>query len=190
MGRERFIITDGDLIVVNGQIKLHCVDKKEATVSIFPDVEKDISITGGKLIEQSKRGIFSSYTVCPEAKEILCNVQKVSPAKVKISFNNKNFEGLKELYLRIDYTGDIGYAFIDGKLINDNFCNGASWEIGLMRFKEELIEKGMYLYISPIKQGAKVKVDSAMAARAEVVDKEIAEIHAIEFIPVYEVSMI
>ena len=88
-----------------------------------------------------------------------------------------------EVYLEVDYVGDVGYAFISGKLINDNFCNGTTWEIGLKRFEKEILEEKMYLYISPLKSGGIVKRDSAMAAVKEADVEEIAKILSIRVTP-------
>ena len=35
--------------------------------------------------------------------------------------------GLKDARLQLTYSGDIGQAFIDGRMISDNFANGAAW---------------------------------------------------------------
>ena len=33
------------------------------------------------------------------------------------------------MLLRVQYSGDIGHAFIDGQMIAGNFANGAVWDI-------------------------------------------------------------
>lgn len=38
--------------------------------------------------------------------------------------------------LQIDYQGDISTLFLDDVLISDNFCNGDTWEVGLMESKD------------------------------------------------------
>ena len=97
-----------------------------------------------------------------------------------IHFQPEVFDNVKELLIQIEYVGDIGYAFIDGELIHDNFCNNNTWEIGLHQHKQDLLAKGMYIYISPLKEGSFVQSDSPMAARAEVINKQIAEIKSIK----------
>ena len=96
-------------------------------------------------------------------------------------------EGCKDVLLRISYKGDIGHAFIDGKLVHDNFCNGAVWEIGLRDFSENLKEKDLTIYITPLKEGVNVNVESAMAARIEEVKKYMGDIRSVEAQPVYEI---
>ena len=43
-------------------------------------------------------------------------------------------QGLSNLFLRIDYRGDLARFYSDDKLLTDNFFNGEPWTIGLKRF--------------------------------------------------------
>ncbi len=115
---------------------------------------------------------------------------KVVNARAVINFQPEDFEGLKQLLLKVEYEGDVGYAFINGEMFHDNFCNGAAWEIDLMPYKDGLLTHGMYLYISPKKKGAYVDNSSAMAARYEVVEEQIARINKISLEAVKKVQIV
>jgi hypothetical protein len=67
---------------------------------------------------------------------------------VVIEIDPVSFEGVHELLLQIDYEGDVGHTFIDGRLVHDHFCNGQKWEIGLKQFYPEVAAKEIYFYIS------------------------------------------
>jgi len=188
-GKERFIISDANLLASNSQLTIECMNKSEIYLTTFPAIDETIALTGGTIKYKAEQDIFTTYMIEVEQKSIVLNYKLVSPSKMTIQFSPDDFEGIAELMLKIDYKGDIGYAFIDGKLINDNFNNGTTWEIGLMRFKKELIEKGMYIYISPLKKGAKVRYDSTMAAMSETADELIAEITSVKLEPVYELTL-
>ncbi len=102
----------------------------------------------------------------------------------------ENFlDGLKDARLLIEYTGDIGNAFLNGRMINDNFANGAQWEIGLKDFAGELKKNRITLYIVPLKEGVNVKVDSAMAARREEAEVSAAQLWSVRVQPVYEINI-
>ena len=73
-------------------------------------------------------------------------------------------------------------------MISDNFCNEDTWEVGLLEHKDRL-DAPMTLYIAPIREGANVNVESAMAARNEEVKALIAELKDITVKPVYEVKL-
>lgn len=105
--------------------------------------------------------------------------RKVVNARALIRLRPEDFAGAKRLMMKIDYEGDVGYAFINGEMFHDNFCNGAPWEIDLMPYREQLLEHGMYVYISPKKKGAYVDNSSAMAARFEVAEEQVAKLEGI-----------
>ena len=113
---------------------------------------------------------------------------KVVNAKALVRLHPEDFAGVKQVLARVRYEGDIGYAYTDGVLINDNFANGAPWEFGLKAYEKELLEKGMYLYVSPLRKGAKVHT-STMAARFETVEDAYAKLQDIELVPVFEVRV-
>ena len=78
--------------------------------------------------------------------------------------------------------------FLNDVMVNDNFCNGATWEVGLKEHRERLPGR-MVLKITPIREDANVHVESAMAARNEEVRALIAELKGIRVQPVYEISL-
>ncbi|MDO5292044.1 MAG: beta-galactosidase [bacterium] len=96
---------------------------------------------------------------------------------------------IKDLILKIEYAGDIGQAFINGQLIHDNFCNGAAWEISVGTYLEQLENEPITIYITPLKEGVNVNVESAMAARIEEVEFMIGAISSICAEPVYELRV-
>ena len=62
-------------------------------------------------------------------------------------------------------------------------------EIGLKEYEEELKEHPLTIYITPLKEGVNVNVESGMAARIEEVEKATGEILGIRMQPVYEVEI-
>ena len=124
-----------------------------------------------------------------EEKKIPLIVKQTASSKYEISFYDNFMEGLKDALLQIDYRGDIGHAFIDGDMVSDNFSNNNTWEIGLRTFAGRLGDTPLTLSISPLRKGANVNVESAMAARAERVEESIAELISVTVRPVYEVKL-
>lgn len=147
--------------------------------------EKNVAEVGGSKqdIGQSVLGFYELK--CDEIK-VEVDLKQVSENRYNISFPKHFMNNAKNALLRIDYQGDIGHAFIDGRMINDNFSNGATWEIGLRNFAKDLEENPLTIYITPLKEGAKVNVESTMAARIEEVDSAIGTIDKVSVAPVYE----
>ncbi|MFC3800064.1 beta-galactosidase [Cohnella sp. GCM10012308] len=188
-GRERALLTDAILLVTADEVKLEVTDKEEVTLRIFPDFDGLGDIIGGELLERIEEGLFVSYRFRLPRRKINFELERVNDDKAILTFDEDAFDGIKEALLRIDYTGDIGYAFIDGDLINDNFSNGNTWEIGLKRFEERLVKEGMYLYISPIRKGSTVNSNTTMAGWSEHAKETIAELKSVCAVPVYELAL-
>src|SRR5690625_3558191 len=187
-GKDRIFLTEANVLIDDDKLRLEYEGLDQVSLCAFPAFDK-ITVHGNESIG-IKQALFTEYVIRTDIKDIDLDIHKVNDSKVTIDLNEQAFKGVKEVILRIDYDGDIGYAFIDGELIHDNFCNHDNWEIGLKRFEKEILDKGMYLYVSPQKEGVSVKSDSPMAARTETAEKEIAEISSIKAIPVYEVDVL
>jgi hypothetical protein len=98
---------------------------------------------------------------------------------------------LDELVLRLDYRGDIGWLFAGTRLLDDNFCNGDPWEIGLWQYRQQIQDADgrLVLVITPRKEGSTVNVESAMAARLESSTSRLAELDSAELRPVRTVRL-
>ncbi|WP_027628289.1 beta-galactosidase [Ruminiclostridium cellobioparum] len=187
-GSERVIISNAALICDGKTLKLDWTGNRKINIDVFPAFDKDIPVTGLELKATRQKGIFTSYEMENKHKEISISVKNISRNRASVSLAKDSFEGLKNIMLNIDYSGDIGYAFINGKLIHDNFCNNNSWNIGLKEFQKELMEYEIDIYISPLKTGCRISSDSPMAARSEVYDEAVAEILSIKAQPVFEMT--
>jgi hypothetical protein len=204
-GLDRVVISKAAVLPKGGSVFFEYTGVEKDTVKIFPASGKTITAQNKSYACKGSDGVFDSYDIAvgPATIEVdavdagikneggAAGLRSAASAEAEnaravIRFDEKMFEGVKQLLLNVDYVGDIGYAFIDGELVHDNFCNGAVWEIGLIENRARLLEKGMYIYISPRKTGGYIKSDSSMAARYEVVDEKIAGIHSIWAVPVYE----
>jgi hypothetical protein len=100
-------------------------------------------------------------------------------------------ENVHEMILRVDYIGDIGSAFIDGKLVHDNFYNGTVWEIGLKQIAPNIAEKELFLRITPASAnaGGLRYLPTGMAFRPDESENGIAVIRGISRIPEYKIPI-
>lgn len=126
---------------------------------------------------------LSTAKVSPKFSE-----EHVTDGKVILNIDTNDLikDSIKDLRLKVDYQGDIGYAFYKDELINDNYANGRTWEIGLRRNLNIGHDEQVYISITPIKEEQEIKSDSPMAARSEVDSGEIMELENIALTPVYE----
>jgi hypothetical protein len=63
---------------------------------------------------------------------------------------------LKELFLKVDYVGDVARLSMGGKLLDDNFYNGFPWMIGLSRFLSDSVPWKLELSILPLRKDAPI----------------------------------
>jgi len=63
---------------------------------------------------------------------------------------------IKELFLKVDYVGDVARLTMGGKLLDDNFYNGLPWMIGLSRFLSGPAPEKLELSILPLRKDAPI----------------------------------
>jgi hypothetical protein len=209
-GGDLALLCSGTLLDDRGNLRIESIGEETGEIGIFP--RRKTAALSGKTYETVREdGVFSYFDVVYGQNHVSlswddCSSRpkdgggtvkrpvigspitstKLTNARAKIRLEPDSFNGCKQILLRVKYTGDIGYAFIDGNLINDNFSNGAPWEFGLKAHEHEIVEKGIYLYISPSRKGSRVCSDSAMAARHEVYEDAFARLDAICALPVFD----
>ena len=141
-----------------------------------------------KLLETDNT-ILDLWKADTNARQIPVRITQTARTKYELSFPERFMDGLKDALLCVDYTGDIGSAFINGDMINDNFCNHSTWEIGLRTFARRLEKHPLTISITPLREGRSVNVESAMAARMENAEKYTAELINVTVKPVYEIYL-
>ena len=185
-----FILRDGSLILTDaalledekGSLRLETV-KPENILYCYPTDRLQ-----GKAQRLNDQGPWGVYQANTAKKEIDITCEPAASCRWKLHIPENALDGLKDARLQIDYRGDIGMLFLNDQMISDNFCNGDTWEVGLLEHKDKL-PGTMVLKITPIKEGANVNVESAMAARNEEVKALIADLQQIKVQPVYEISL-
>ncbi|MER7618190.1 hypothetical protein [Nonomuraea wenchangensis] len=92
------------------------------------------------------------------------------------------FAGEEEVLLRLDWVGDAGRAHVGGRLVADQFWYGPAWEIGLRRFREEILEHGIEVRLLPLREDAPVFV-SPKARPAAYPGGSVLELRSVTLVP-------
>ena len=188
---DLFLLRDGSLVLTKaalledeqGRLRIESDRFSETLLTLPPD-----RLAGGRAAREADRGPFGVWRVSTEEKKPAVQAEQVAQSRWLIRIPENAMDGLKDLRLQIDYRGDIGALFLDGVMIHDNFCNGDTWEIGLREYRDQL-KSPLVLKITPLREGATVNVESAMAARNEEVKSAIAELKDVRLRPVYEIPV-
>lgn len=184
-GNDMVLITDMALLQDESGIRFE-TRNCENTILALPASALANTEKTEKTVEQSKYPLFTQYRYRVEEKPpVKLSARQTGPTRYCIDLPEDLMDGVKDAILKIDYTGDIGQAFINGEMISDNFCNGEIWEIGLKEFADSLKEHPLTIYITPIKKGVHVNVESAMAARMEQVNGITGILHDVSIAWIY-----
>ena len=180
--RERLIISDANAVVSGEELHLYSSGQKPIELFIYPaPMDRLESSTGA--CKGKTEGIYTHYTLKLPRKEIKLNVEQTTEDRVCIRFPKGIMPDAQAVLLRVDYTGDTGEAYIDGKLVSDNFYNGTPWEFGLNRFARLLDDKELFLLIQPLEKTSSalryIPTGRKEAFRKETTHDHLAEIKSI-----------
>lgn len=177
----RLVFTEGALLEDENGLRLETASA-ENTVCCYPAEGLAGPRLGG--------GVLGEYRYsAPAWQEEPVVQEQVGPSRYTLRLPENLADGVKDMLLRLNYTGDIGHAFLNSRMVSDNFYNGAVWEIGLRELAGELKEEPLVIAITPLKEGANVNVESPMAGRMEDVEKTTAGLHSAELCPIYEIRL-
>ena len=181
------VFTEAVLLEDENRIRLESLEASNV-IYAYP-AERFAGEETVRRMENDRAEYLGAYLAETKERRIEADVKQVAASRYTIGIPENFLDGLKDARLLIEYTGDIGNAFLNGRMINDNFANGAQWEIGLKDFAGELKKNRITLYIVPLKEGVNVKVDSAMAARREEAEVSAAQLWSVRVQPVYEINI-
>lgn len=106
------------------------------------------------------------------------------PGKWQISVPANYMEGLNNVYLKLDYSGDVGRCYLGDRLVADNYFNGQLWTIGLRKFGAQLEGQRLDLSITPLKADYQMFFD----LEPSQIKTGKAEIRQLEVVPEYNIS--
>ena len=95
-------------------------------------------------------------------------------------------DGLNQLYLHIDYSGDKGELRNGYKLISDNFNNFTTWSVGLKQFGDQIEGQQLKIDLSPFKPGFKIYFDRGLSKD----ETDSAAISSLKFVPEYSIDLL
>lgn len=134
---------------------------------------------------------MSSYRLSFVPVALHAAVKQINAKKFVVHVDDVPWTKVNDALLRVNYTGDTGMAFIDGKMVNDHFYSGRVWELGLRRFQRRLADQDLVFVFQPLSATATYLGDLPPAFRPKFPDgsKELLEFSGVELIPEYRLSL-
>jgi hypothetical protein len=183
-GRERLLITDAHAVPDGDRLLLYSVDEPEVSLLVYPPPEAAPGVT-----EDDADGLFARFRAAVPRKDLRYVVELVDASSALVTVPPEILDGVDDAYLRVHYLGDIGSLFIDGKMVADNFYNGAVWEIGLRRFMRASEPTEILIQITPLRSrgDAPRLIATGMAFRPDTVGEGMVAIHHVSAVPQYKI---
>jgi len=183
---NRILFSKQPLLIKDDGIDLISRDLSD-TIFVYPALDFVPQNTGCTLspvsaIDKNLSAFKISFNeIKPEV-----NISQPRPQNAVINFTPNSFDGLNDVFIKIDYKGDKGQAFTDGKLITDHFYYGTPWEIGIKRFAPLLKNKPLYLYFHALPKDAACLEYLRGKIPSVIDDKGYLQINSIRVIPEYK----
>ena len=106
----------------------------------------------------------------------------------RYAYNGKALYLFGKSSLTLHYAGDVARLSENGRLLDDDFYNGRTWEIGLKRFLPQAFGKKLEVEVLPLPGNAPIYLDPT--ARAQLNPQgQTAKVMSVEVLPQYEVVL-
>jgi hypothetical protein len=106
----------------------------------------------------------------------------------KLSLANASLSNLGNLYLLVDYVGDIARLSNGHHLLVDNFFNGDPWKIGLKRFVNRNQTGDLLLQILPLRGDSPVFLEDRIRKTIPTTG-QTEQLRSVQLIPQYNLTL-
>lgn len=187
-GEERLVISSSHLYVQNEMLLCTSVEQPEMEVSFYPAPEH-VSASKYAVSSQSKQGIFVTYTFQVSPYEPAVEVDYPKEYAATLRLDTAWPEQVNDVWVEIDYEGDVAAAHIHHQMLTDHIHYGHSWLLGLKQSRHLLADHALRLSVTPIRKGTTESyVNQAYVERFEGV--EIGKFNEIRVRPQYRVGVV
>lgn len=187
-GEERLVISSSHLYVQNEMLLCTSVEQPEMEVSFYPAPEH-VSASKYAVSSQSKQGIFVTYTFQVSPYEPAVEVDYPKEYAATLRLDTAWPEQVNDVWVEIDYEGDVAAAHIHHQMLTDHIHYGHSWMLGLKQSRHLLADHALRLSVTPIRKGTTESyVNQAYVERFEGV--EIGKFNEIRVRPQYRVGVV
>ncbi len=152
-GRERLVWSDAPVYAKDGELVLHA-ETTSASVKLLPGVEA-LSATSARVTQPATASAWQPWELDIDGAGASRLVESVSPeapqppvitaggplerlsaptdfagaARLTVDLDGDLAAGADRVLLRVDWTGDVGRAVIDGDVVSDHFWHGPRWDV-------------------------------------------------------------
>lgn len=188
-GQKSLVFSDAVILQNNDMISALSVGRNTFTIQVYPKIQGKPNATEATILPSAKNGLMSAFSISVPEFKLEPIVRQIGERKTVVTLP-PSLNGLNDLFLNIDYTGDTGMGFLDGELVTDEFWKGTIWQIGLKKFYPNAASKEMVFYFRPVSEGASYLDDISPENRPDFSkSKQVLNIKKISFTPEYKVNL-
>lgn len=213
VGGVRSLVMSPDALYIEGDaVHLSSIDNPGFRVAFYPALSADLK-TSLPLQRMADDGAFAVYQAKAAPQELtvetaaLRDARAVPPVRMggaahaamqpmpetfsdaaawTLTLPKDLFHGLRDVYLDIDYLGDIGRLFADTHLLDDNYGDGRVWSVGLRRFTASL-DKPLTLSVLPLRADAPIyrqnPIAKTPAQSAQLLSARLRAVYGLDIEP-------
>ncbi|MBB2903159.1 hypothetical protein FHR75_004001 [Kineococcus radiotolerans] len=105
-------------------------------------------------------------------------------ARLHLDIPEAAFTDADRVLLRVDWTGDVGRAVIDGDVVSDHFWHGRVWDIDLTAHRGTVTTRGLDLELLPWRAANGVWVDPSVCEVSDGV-----HVRSVRLVPSYRIDV-
>lgn len=175
------LLIEPDSIRLQYRQPINPVEGMPISFALFPGLAGLVD-EPGRLIPSEPDGVFTRYFLKGPSPSMNIQADLIQPAETaqavqigpfgvaqapsdaayeraaerKITFGALGGSNVREVLVSIHYVGDAARAYLNGRLVDDDFYHGKPWEIGIFRWLLELQNAPLLLRILPLVKDAPI----------------------------------
>jgi beta-galactosidase len=197
-GADHLMLSPADVFFDGNQLHLRSTDRQALNFKVFPALRADAPTGAAMTTtRQAGWSIFrfnrpavtfpflwtkirNAKSVPPVAMGPISSSRKTPVALVpgeqafdaaaewRLDLTRPLPTGISNVWLSLDYTGDIARLYLGNKLVDDDFFHGSTWQIGLKRLMPEAIHSGIRIQVLPLRVDAPIYLDPRVKSRLPI----------------------
>ncbi|BBE19498.1 beta-galactosidase [Aquipluma nitroreducens] len=188
-GQKSLMFSDAVILQENDMISALSAGRNAFTIHVYPKFLGKLNAENAAVLASVNNSLMSEFNISVPEFKLEPTVRQIGERKTVVTLP-PSLNGLNDLFLNIDYTGDTGMGFLDGELVTDEFWKGTLWQIGLKKFYPNAASKEMVFYFRPVNEGASYLDDISPKDRPDFSKlKQVLNIRKISFTPEYKVNL-
>jgi hypothetical protein len=159
------------------------LQKNNGSLSFISDSIPDFDVSIYPALKHL--GLYTVKSFHLPRMNLQTSIKMTGAKKMEVKLPRILDNGLYDVILTIDYTGDTGMGFIDGELVADEFYKGIPWQIGLRKFLPLKKDDAMDFYFRPLFKDATYLAD----LNKSISEKSVLKINHVSLRPVYQTEL-